>query len=387
MTVKRVYDDLFTLDGRVKPVPGVSKTKVQAVKELLKKHLAGDGIASATLKEVLTSSDAAFNFAHLATLNFLPNYDEAPRQWSTIAGTRSVSDFKPVTLYSLQKAWTDGNGDPQVLGTVGSHGEAPTIPEGTPYPYAYIAGDVQQSASVTKKGFKTDWTLEARINDGLNSLDSLPSEMLQVSLDTEEAEVFGALTTQVGGGSALAGGLVPTGATVPANAAFGRDALIRAMIEVSERTINGRKIQVNGGWNLLIPVGQALFVNYVLQQTLAAVETNGTPNYLYQINGGYNPLASITPVETEWVTGSAWYLVPKKGATKRPVIERLTLRGYESPQLFVENLVGNYVGGGAVSPFEGSFANDTITLKLRQFGGGVVWDAGKAIVKSTGLGV
>lgn len=383
MTTKRVYEDGFTLDGRVKLVPGVSKAKVKAVQELMKKHLAGDIIASATLREALTSSDAAFNFAHLATLNFLPNYDEAERQWNKLAGTRPVSDFKPVTLYSLQRSWTDGNGDSQVLG---AHGEAPTIPEGTPYPYAYIAGDVQMGASVTKKGFKTDWTLEARINDGLGSLDSLPSEMLQVSLDTEEAEVFGALTTQVGGGSALAGGEVPTGATVPANAQFSRDALIRAMIEVSERTINGRKIRVNGGWNLIVPVGQAMFVNFVLQQTLLSYQTSGTPNFLYQINGGYNPLASVDVVESEWVTGDAWYLMPKPGATRRPVLERLTLRGYESPQLFVENMTGSYVGGGAVSPFEGSFTNDTITLKLRQFGGGVVWDGGKAIVKSTGAG-
>lgn len=383
MKTKRVYEDGFTLDGRVKMVPGVSKTKVKAVQELMRKHLAGDAIATATLKEALTSSDAAFNFAHLATLNFLPNYDEAERQWTRIAGTRPVGDFKPVTLYSLQRSWTDGNGDTQVLG---AHGEAPTIPEGTPYPYAYIAGQVEQGASVTKKGFKTDWTLEARINDGLGSLDTLPDEMLAVSLDTEEAEVFGALTTQVPAGSALAGGEVPTGATVPANAPFSRDAIIRAMIELSERKIGNRAIKVNGGYNLIVPVGQALFVNFVLQQTLTAFESNGTPNFLYQINGGYNPLASVDVIESEWVTGDAWYLMPKAGATRRPVLERLTLRGYESPQLFVENMTGSYMGGGVVSPFEGSFTNDTITLKLRQFGGGVVWDSGKAIVKSSGAG-
>lgn len=381
--MKREYKDKFTLDGRVRPVLGVSQTKVKAVGELLERHLRGDAIASATLKEAMTSSDAAFNFAHLATLNFLPNYDDAERQWSKIAGTRSVPDFKPVTLYSLSKSWTDGNGDSQVLS---SHGGAPTIPEGNIYPYAYIAGDVAMGASVTKKGFKTDWTLEARINDGMNSLDSLPSEMLQVSLDTEEEEVFGALTTQVPVGSALAGGTVPTGATVPANAPFSRDAVIRAMIEVTERKINGRNIQVNGGFNLLVPVGKAIFVNFVLNQTLATIQTNGTPNYLYQINGGYDPLAGLDVVETEWLTGDAWILMPKPGATRRPVLERLTLRGYETPQLFVENMTGSYIGGGAVSPFEGSFTNDTITLKLRQFGGGVVWDNGAAIVKSSGAG-
>lgn len=377
----RTYKNPFTLDGRIKPQVGVSQTKVKAIKELTERHLSGDRIASAQLLEVLTTSDAIFNFAHLTNLNFVPNYDEAPRQWRKIAGTRPVPDFKPATLYSLQMSWTDGDGESNVLG---AHGEAPTISEAAPYPYAYISGQVNEGASVTKKGFKTDWTLEARINDGLNSLDDLPGQMLEVSLDTEESEVFGALTNA--SIPTLAGGVVPTGATVPANAPFSRDAVIRAIIELSERTINGRKIQVNGGYNLLVPVGQAVFVNFVLNQTLTTIDTNGTPAYLYQINGGYNPLASVDVVETDWVTGTAWYLAPKPGTTRRPVLERLSLRGYETPQLFVENAAGLYVGGGAASPFEGSFDNDSITLKLRQFGGGVVWDSGQAIVKSTGAG-
>ena len=56
------------------------------------------------------------------------------------------------------------------------------------------------------------------------------------------------------------------------------------------------------------------------------------------------------------------------------------------PQLFVDNHVGTAVGGGAISPFEGSFDADVITLKLRQFGGGVLWDAGIGIVYSNGTG-
>ena len=383
----RTYKNPFTLDGRVKSVPGVSNRKVDAVKGLLERHYAGDAIATATLHEALTSSDAIFNMTHLATLNFVPQYDMAQRVWSQIAGTRTVPDFKPVTLYSLNRSWTDGNGGSQVLS---DHGAAPVIPEGTAYPYAYISGEVAAGGSIVKRGFKTDWTLEARINDGLAALERLPSEMLEVSLDTEEADVWGALTTQKTAASNLLGGLVPGNAVaIPANAPFSRDAVIRAIIELSQRALNGRKIQVTGNFNLLVPTGQAVYVNFVLNQTLNAISTNpaaGTPEFLYQVNGGYNPLAGISVIESDWVTGTQWYLVPKPGATRRPVLERLDLRGYSTPQLFVENLAGNYVGGGTVSPFEGSFSADVITLKLRQFGGGVLWDGGIGICYSSGTG-
>jgi hypothetical protein len=382
----RKYKNEFTLDGRLKRGLGVSEAKVDAVKALFERHMSGDKIATATLHEALTTSDAIFNMAYLANLNFVPQYDEAPRNWTQLAGTRTVPDLKPVTLYSLSRSWTDGNGDSNVLS---EHGAAPVIPEGTAYPYAYISGEVAQGAGIVKRGFKTDWTLEARINDGLGALERLPQEMLEVSLDTEQADVYGALTTQKTAASNLDGGLVPTGATVPANAPFSRDAVIRAIIELSEREIDGRKISVTGNFNLVVPVGQAIFVNFVLNQTLNAISTNpasGTAEFIYQVNNGYNPLAGVTVVESEWVTGTEWYLIPKPGTTRRPVLERLELRGYQTPQLFVENLAGSFLGGGTVSPFEGSFDADVITLKLRQFGGGVLWDGGVSIVYSEGDG-
>lgn len=377
----REYKDNFTLDGRVEVVPGVTKRKVSAVQDLTERHLRGDRIASATLHEALTTSDAIFSAAHLATLNFLPNYDEAPRTWRSVAGTRQVPDFREATLYSLNRSWTDGNGGSNVL-TAG--GGAPEIPEGTAYPYAYISGQNSQGGAVSKKGLKTDWTLEARINDGLGALDELPRELTEVALDTEEEEVYGALTGFVRSNSSvqLVGGLVPTGATVAANAPFSRDALIRAIIELSERTINGRKVRVTGGYNAIVPVGQGVFAQFILNQTFAEVKDG---NFVLNIEG-YNPLAGVTVVESEFLTGSEWILMPKPGATRRPVLDRLTLRGYETPQLFVDNHVGIPIGASSIAPFEGSFAADVITLKLRQFGGAAVWDNGQAIVYSEGDG-
>ena len=381
------YKNTFTLDGRLKPGAFVTESKVRKVKDLFERHLSGDRVASATLQEALTTSDAIFSFAYLTNANFIPDYDEAPRTWTQVAGTRTADNLKPLTLYSLTFNWTDGNGDSGVVENVGGRDVAPVVPEGTAYPYAYIAGQTSQGAGAVKRGFKTDWTLESRINDGLGAIENLGPEMLKVSLDTEEADVYGALTTQVGAGSALAGGTVPTGATVPANAPFSRDALIRALIEAAERKINGRKVGTASGYNLVVPVGQALYVNFVLNTALGQIrEVDGSDTFVYSVNG-YNPLAGVSVVESEFVTGSKWYLVPKPGSLRRPVLERVTVRGFETPTLLVEANGGQVVSGSTSSVSEfASFTSDVITLKLRQFGGGVVWDGGAAIVYSDGTG-
>jgi hypothetical protein len=200
--------------------------------------------------------------------------------------------------------------------------------------------------------------------------------------------VWGALVNQVTAASALDGGEVPGGLqAVAPNSALSADAIARAIIELSERTINGRKIRITGGYNLVVPVGQGLFANFIINsQRIESLETtNGSVARRVSVNG-YNPLAAVSVVESEWVEGSAWMLLPKPGSTRRPVLEKLSLRGYETPQLFVDNHTGNFVGGGAVSPFEGNFAADVITLKLRQFGGGILWDNGAAVVTSDGTG-
>lgn len=392
MTAKvREYKNKFTLDGRIKTMNGVTPKKVEAVVDLMERYNEGSLVAGATLHEALTTSDAIFNLAHLANLQFVPNFDEAERNWQQIVTgpNRVVPDFKPVTLYSLNPAWTDGNGPTQVLD---SHGAAPIIPEGTPYPYAYITGETTQGASVKKRGFKTDWTLEARINDGIGAIADLPSQMLQVSLDTEEADVWSALVNGKTSASNFVATTIPdplggANIVVPANAPLTRNALLAAIQQLALRTVNGRRIQVRGNaYNLVVPIGVGLFAEYILSQVLTGIQGGSSPLVgIYDVTRP-NPLAGITVLESEWVTGTQWYLVPKKGSTVRPILERLELRGYQTPQLFVDNHVGSAVGGGAISPFEGSFDADVITLKLRQFGGAVLWDAGIGIVYSSGAG-
>lgn len=374
------YKNNFTLDGRVKAVLGVSEEKVAAVADLVERTMQGDYIAQGTLKEAMVSTDAVFNVAHLASLNVLADFPEEDRKWSQIATTRPVQDFRPVTLYSLRPDWsaggTLGDGDPRFV--------APRIPEGANYPYAYLEQEVsQEQGGVVKRGFKTGFTFEAFINDAVGFLQALPESMKQIALDTEEWEVFTALITGVTAGEQVAGGVIPDGTTtVTANPVFSRAALIRAMIELSQRTLNGRKMIVSGGYKLLIPSGQRLWVEYILNNVALDGFTSG--GFDFSING-YNPLSDITVIESEFIPANNWYLLPNANQARRPILELLRLVGHELPELRVQGNTGTYVGGGAVSPFEGSFDNDSADFRLRMFQKGVLWTK-ELVIWSNGSG-
>lgn len=374
----------FTLGGRLKAVPGVTEEKVSALRNLVEETMAGNRQSRGTLEEAMVSSDAVYNLAYLTELNVLADFpDTENRNWSSIATARTVADFRPVTLYSLRPDWSSngtlGDGDPVFV--------APRIPEGALYPYAYMEQEAnQQAGGVIKRGFKTGFTFESFINDSIGFLQALPEHMKNIALDTDEWEVFNALLTGVTNSEKLAGGQVPfgeTGETVPANAPISRNALVRAMIELGNRTVNGRKVVVSGGWTLLIPAGQRMWVEYIINNIVGPTGyEDGSATFL--ING-YNPLSGIEIIESEFITGTNWFLIPKANQARRPVLELLQLVGHEQPELRVQGNTGTYEGGGDISPFEGSFDNDTADFRLRMFTKGILWSR-ELVVWSTGAG-
>lgn len=379
------YKNAFTLDGLVKPQVGVTEEKVAYAADLLDRTMSGDRWAKGELEEAMVSTDAVFNVAHIAQVQLIQDFPEdTEAQWSSIATVRTVPDFRPVTLYSIRPDWsaggTLGDGDPVWV--------APKVPEAANYPYAYLEQEVdQQVGGIVKRGFKTGFTFEAFINDSIGFLQALPTAMTNIALDTDQWEVFNALVTGVTAAEQLDGGPVPYGedtATVLPNAPISRNALVRAMIELGEREINGRKVIVSGGWTLLIPAGQKMWVDYILNN-IAGPLGYEDGSFQFTING-YNPLSGIEVLESEFIPANNWYLIPKANQARRPVLELLRLVGHEVPEVRVQGNTGTYVGGGAVSPFEGSFDNDTADFRLRMFNKGQLWTR-QLIVWSDGTGV
>lgn len=374
------FKDAFTADGRVKAAPGVTRAKVAAISALMDGTMSGSRSDKGVLEEAMVSTDAVFNLAHVAQVQLLQDFAEAENSWAELATTRTVSDFRPVTLYTMRPDWKEGG----VLGDGAPVHVAPRIPEAANYPYAYLTEEAaQQVGGIVKRGFKTGFTFEAFINDSVGFIQALPTAMLQIAQDTDVWEVHNALITGVGASQQLDGGDIPDGtATVAPNAKLSREALIRAIIELTNREIDGRKVQVSNGFKLLIPSGQRVWVEFMLNNVTLQGFDAGSFNFTVN---GYDPLAGIQIVESEFVDANAWYLIPNANAARKPVLELLRLVGHETPELRVQGNTGDYVGGGAVSPFEGNFDNDTADFRLRMFTRGILWTP-DLIVWSNGSG-
>jgi hypothetical protein len=277
------------------------------------------------------------------------------------AGARTVPDFKPVVLQSIFGNLTGAG--------IGANGEAATVPEGTPYPKASVTGIESFYSKLAKRGVSFDFTWEARVNDTAGFFSDMPGELLSLTDDTEYAEVFDALLQA---NEELPSVTLPDGTVVPVNAPVTPNAIFAAILALAERTINGRKIGTLSGYTVIVPTGRKAYVDYQMRQfqNIVSIQdgavTFGAPDN--------SVLSTVEVIESDRVTGTAWYLKPKPGATRRPVLELLRLRGYETPELRVSADAGLYLGGGTVPGLEGSFEADTISYRYRYPIGAVLWD-------------
>lgn len=366
----KTYKNPYTLDGRIRMGNGVTVEKMRAAERLVTEMLQGDRIAEGKIKEALTTtSDFAFNLATLVNAQTIPDLDETVRNSDQIAGVRRVSDFRPNYLYSLNATWNAGVvGDGRVTEPLDY---LPTVPEATPYPEAIFTGELIQGSEIRKTGLRTGITWEAIINDTLGIVQALPGAFRDLALNTPERDTFRTLIDGVGVNQQVDGGTALDGTVVTANPKLSRAALAVAKRELKQAIKSNYGGSVSGGFNLVVAVGQKEFADWIISNI--ALDTIADGNLTLRVSGG-NDLADVTVIESEYVTDSdAWYLLPKPGTTRRPVLDKLRLVGYEQAELRVNNLTGNYVGGSTVPPFEGSFDADTADWRVRLVTGAVLW--------------
>lgn len=368
------FKDQFTLDGRLKAHPFVTREKAEKADELLTEALRGNQIASGQLREAFTSSDLPFSLAHIVSATLIPMFDEAERTWSSIAGVRTVSDFGPVALATLFDQELKGSGIHEDGGLV-------RVPEAAPYPHVTLGDREAVAASIQKHGARFARTWESSFRDVEGWFADLPNQLLNAALDTEEREVYEALSAAQS--NTLQSITLPGGATVPANAALSADAIRAAIYQLKTTVVRGRQVgKSSKGYNVVVPVGMADFVNYFLTQDVVAIQDGAVT----LSPGLRESLADLSVVESPYLAGSEWYVLPKVGGLRVPVLELGRLRGYERPELRVANEAGFHIGGTSpVSPFQGSFENDTIDLRVRYVCGGILWDD-NYVVYSDGSG-
>jgi hypothetical protein len=362
----------LTCGGLLNVHPFVSERKVMALTEMVKFAKMGGYAgqrARTDLAETLSTSDAPFSYAHLVNLRNLPLYQEETPDYDAITTIEDVPDFNPATFSALRSNWAglehgkDNDGERI----------APKVAELDTYQYAFGYTQESTDIAVEKRGFKVGWSLERGVNDPFGLITRFPADMLRVGRKTDEYVVIRALLNGVTGASELDGGDVDfiSGETVPADSPATPAALRVAIRQIGQRTDSqGNRFPIPARFRLVVAQGAAESIQWSL----------GLARGLYSIDDGSityraastpaDPLGRIAGViESEFVTGNAWYLVPEDGTTDRPALIRVRLTGYTSPEVYVSNFNGAPVLGGASSnPFQAySFDNDSIDLKFRQF--------------------
>ena len=366
------FTDNWTLDGLVIPPRSVTREKVSTVAKYVAEGKRGNRVSEARLTEALMSGDLASSVAHFINLITIPQLpDLRDRPVYKIAGQRSVPDFRPATLFSIFGK-LEGPGitepGPDLVGS------APRVPQGSPYPVATIAGRESAYGKLQKRGLRVNWDFEDFVNDTIGVLDGIPSELATIALQTEWREVGDALlnaTTQ------LDSQTLPEGVVEPANATVSAKSILGAIHQLAISRIHGSLIGTLSGYNVIVPIGTKVYVEYSLRVALGIfyalpqLSTGGPVT----VGPDHTILNSVEIIEHESVTGTNWYLLPKPGAYVRPILDVLNLRGYEQPQIRAR-------AGGDEDAF--SFDTDSAALRLRLVTGAALWFQ-EAVIHSTGV--
>jgi len=349
------FKDKFNLDGLVMPPKGVTRESVSKVSKMIAEGKSGSYVAEAQLKESLMSGDLAASVAHFINIITIPQLPvDKDRPVSKLAGFRTVPDFRPATLFSVFGKL----GGPGVT----EDGAAPRVPQGTPFPVATISGQESAYSKLAKRGTRVNWDFEDFINDTVGVLDGIPSELQEIALQTEWSEVGEALITATTASGSVT---LPDGTTVATNSPASADGIFAAMQALANRKVNGSKIGTLSKYVMVVPVGQKPFVDYKIRMALGITailpaSTGGAVT----IGPDNSALATVEVFEHEAVTGTKWYLLPAPGAYRRPVLDVLRLRGYETPQIRVKT-----EGGDGFS-----FDSDSASMRLRLVTGAALWD-------------
>lgn len=366
----------------------------------LSEALTGSRLAQARLKEAITSDQLAPMFVKAANVKFQEYFDSYNTMWGNIATKELLTDFRPASLLSLKGDTTtapiDNGGYKHPSGTL------PRVPELTPYPtMSYQA----EGAFITtaKHGARIQFSFESFINDEWNVISRFPKDAATLAARTEDllvllqlfdpiakslrADVFNDANKTKADFTGLpdefTGGTGAGGVGGVKNAALSFDAIVAARYQALATIRDGHSTYVPEGFVLVTnPALAEVAKNYTLINEIRTQVGKRT-----EIKA--NPLKNLEVISSDLISivggDKAWVLMPKGGrANGKTVLAKTGMMGREAPELRIHNATGKLLGGGDVNPYEGSFDNDDVEIRIRQIAGaGLVRYDG--IIGSTGL--
>lgn len=335
------------------------------------------------LKEAMSTSDFPLLFGDVIDRSMLGKYREWQPVWPAYAGRRVVRDFRQVSEYD-------------VLG-----GEAPldVVEQGEPYPERKL-DESRIQWRVQKRGAGMPFLWEAFINDDFQALADVPDRFARAARRTED-KVATDLHVDANGphaGVYTAGNKniinVANGAASnnPALSIVGLQDGFKVLAKATDS--DGQPILIEMVTLEVPPALEITAQNILNALQIEVVEAGGTANQkLIASNWMKNKLRLVVnpyiPLTAATANGStSWFLhaTPQGDATGgRPAFRVGFLRGHEEPEMFMKSPNAVRVGGGEISPFDGSFENDSIAYKTRYVIGSVVIDP-KMTAASNGSG-
>lgn len=381
-----------TLGGKIaKFNPTLNDAKLVAADQILEGVRQGDGNAIAKFKEhmgarfgetLTTGDDFIHAFAQLAAFTIVDEWEETERNWTEVIPTETVSSFETPTTYYVD---TPVEGFERPQNEPGKPGNVvPIVPEGSPYPSFVFKGEAAEANGIHKAGGQFSLTFERIVSDTAGLVPRIPVLIKDSLLNREEYDAWSGLISFIDiNANHLASGTTLDGVNVATDAPLSQAAIALALTQARQREIRGKKVRVRS-YDLLVPVGVKDQAEWILNTlSLTGVdETDALVTKRYSVNG-WNPFAGIRAVvETDYLDGTAWALVPSKGAVQGPnkFYSYGTLVGHVGPELRIQNLTGSYIGGGSVPPFEGSFDTDSAAFRGRIIGGGLGWNPEFAVI-------
>lgn len=387
---------------RRRQIEYVGKSKVGAalIRDLAE-AFKGNWAAMARLKEAISTNDFPILFGQVTQLALQGQYARLPQQWTAFSSRYTATNLKNQRLMD----WNPTFGQlPEQNGGETRHPFAlPRIPELTEFPTFKLEARGQEWG-LNKYGARFPFSFESFINDEFQVIQDMPGEMAAMGRDTEDVLTTAVIADSSGPNANYFntswdfGDLANAGNIMEGNPPLSVSALEQAMQEIGLRRINGLEGRpvVVPSWVLVVPPSMEILANEI-----AAIATQeivrGDPSSAAgqvrfqrsnQARGRFTVQVNqwLPLIDTSENAATTWYLLPTGGSTgTRRAIVTSFLAGHEAPELRIKNDAGMNIGGGDISPFEGSFVNDDVQYRVRHFVGAAGLDPSPSMV-SLGTG-
>lgn len=328
--------------------------RILEARRLFQRVLDGDIRAKADLMETMTRSDFPYLLGAAYGRELLQEYQSISPVWQQYATRTTVSDFRPKKLVDL----------------LGGRSGLDKVGEGAEYPARKLT-EAEYAFQVDKYGARLPLTWEMLVNDDLDAFRNAPQRLAQAARDTEDINTAKTLFNAAGTGLNT-NFFKSANGNAPASTALTTENLEAALTDIQTRKDSeGRPIVVTAGV-LMVPPSLEMTARRILEASEIR-RTSGSTTVIER-----NHLAGrLTLVVNPWLPvvasgfnkiGGTWFVLPNP-ASGRPAVVSAFLRGHETPDLRVKADTGSQVGGGSISPEDGSFDDDSIQYRVRAIHG------------------